>query len=216
MIKDEFTYPIGGKRFVGYKDRLQLEFFCIILDKYSSYKRTFSHKRKMLKNPIMKWFIHLFRPYRRLQPEKNMVLYLSLFFSLLIAWCIMTSFYLYQNNYIPILVSGMFLTFIYIPFQKIKVLYNRLRFYKIVFNNDSAHFMNRQMFEYSSITCFWKKLRLLILFVNTSNASYYPKCSELPFVNEIVKSVEDVTRDFSSDIIRAKYYIKEDNFYYNL
>lgn len=217
MVNEESTYPIGGKQFVDYKDRLQLELYCVILDKYTTYRRTFYHKRKLLKNPIKRWWIKLFSPFRHLQPEKKLAIYLVTFFIFLIIWIIMSLIYCYYHNYIPILIySGGLLTCVYIPFQKIKVLYNRIRFYMIDFNNDSAHFMNRQMFEYKSISSVWKKLRLLILFLKVSNTPYYPKRSELSSINEIVSSFRSVSRKFSSDIVKSKYYLKEGNSYFCL
>lgn len=217
MVNEESTYPIGGKQFVDYKDRLHLELYCVILDKYTTYRRTFYHKRKLLKNPIKRWWTKLLSPIRHLQPEKKLAIYLVTFLFFLIIWIIMSSIYCYYHNYVPIIIcSGFILTCVYIPYQKIKVLYNRIRFYRVDFNNDSAHFMNRQMFEYKSISSVLKRLRLLMLFLKTSKAPYYPKRSELPFVNEIVSSFGYVSRKFSSDIIKAKYYIKEGNSYFCL
>lgn len=217
MINEESTYPIGGRQFVDYKDRLHLEIYCVILDKYTTYRRTFYHKRKLLKNPIKRWWINLLSPFRHLQPEKKLAIYLVAFLFFLIIWIIMSLIYCYYHNCIPIIIySGFLLSCVYIPFQKIKVLYNRFRFYKVDFSNDSAHFMNRQMFEYKSISSVWKKLKLLILFLKAPKIPYYPKRSELSFINEIVNSFGYVSRKFSSDIVKSKYYIKEGNSYFCL
>ena len=217
MVNEESTYPIGGKQFVDYKDRLHLELYCVILDKYTTYRRTFYNKRKLLKNPITRWWTKLLSPFRHLQPEKKLAIYLVSFLFFLIIWIIMSSLYCYYHNYVPIIIySGFLLTCVYIPYQKIKVLYNRVRFYVVDFDNDYTHFMNRQMFKYKSITSVWEKISLFLLFLKESQAPYYPKQSELSFINEIVSTFNNVSRKFSSEIVKSKFYIKDGNSYYCL
>lgn len=220
MIQEKYTYSIGNKKIISdHLDRQRLEIFCVILDTLYHKNRTFHYKKKLISNRLTRYLLKFLRPIQHIKLEYKVKICLVVSLISLISWMILfLALWLQKMYLLMLLFSGFLLLFNYIPFQFCLVLYNRCRFYKLSFNKDSAHFMNRKMFEYERIMSFWTRASLLRCALSSTEKLYYPSEEELYYINEIVKNLEYISWSFYSNttIRRARYFIKNNGSFYCL